>query len=429
MFKKIKQFFVNIWNKICQFGRWLKSKTKQVLIMTGIIGVAVAAGITLQQPEKIPFVEIEGQVITFPYTDENNNENFIIRTDKEEYDNLFGKTNVDVYIMVENKSGIGQVTDIQFYFPKEAITVNSISKMIPNGTYQAIVEDFATSTAIDSTTSKEIVITKKISEHKEMRIGNIWQDDQITSFDKEDNKVLLSKGNLKEKSKPNQRADKKVQVPILNQGISYFKVNIKIPPLHREEFYIEVVGNEGGYGLLDPTLYEYYITNDDGGAGNWGTYQNAQTFTPSISHTPTSVKLKLGDKHGASNETTTASIKAVDSSGKATSTDLCSGVMYAGSITATTTGDWYEITLTSCPVLVASTQYAIVLKCPDATALTYFRWRNDVSSPAYTGGKMWQSADSGATWATDLGADAMFEEWGTPVAEGGVFKMEVIIID
>lgn len=64
----IKEKILSAWN-------WIKKKGKQILIGLGIIGIALAAS-TLNG--EIPSRITEGEVIEFPYTDENVGEDFII---------------------------------------------------------------------------------------------------------------------------------------------------------------------------------------------------------------------------------------------------------------------------------------------------------------------------------------------------------------
>jgi len=243
MFEKIRQKIKNCWN-------WIKSKTKKIILAILGIGVAVAIGVDLI-PDKIPFIEIDGQTISFPYTDENSDENFIIRTDKKEY-SASNNWDITLYAMVENKSGMGQIINLQLYFPRASTTAKSIEILKENVSHEVIVEDFATTT-IQLATSTLIKETK-IGEHKETRTENFWESATLSDIDEQVNRIWITKGTLSEKPKPNQRADKQIQTPILNQGISYFKIIIQLPRERiDQEFYIEAVGNEGGYGLLDPT--------------------------------------------------------------------------------------------------------------------------------------------------------------------------------
>ena len=83
-------------------------------------------------------------------------------------------------------------------------------------------------------------------------------------------------------------------------------------------------------------LYEYYNTGDDSGQSVYGSNWYAQTFTPSIAHTITSVKLLL--YRSGSPGTVTVSIRATDGSGHPIGPDLCSGTTDGSTLpTATTT--------------------------------------------------------------------------------------------
>lgn len=110
-------------------------------------------------------------------------------------------------------------------------------------------------------------------------------------------------------------------------------------------------------------LYEHYNTGDDGqflisSADTW----IAQTFTPSIAHTITSVKLLLFRGVGATPGTLTVHIKATDVSGHPTGDDLCSGTTDGDTLTTNSAGEWREITLGAGALLGADTKYAIILE-------------------------------------------------------------------
>jgi len=158
------------------------------------------------------------------------------------------------------------------------------------------------------------------------------------------------------------------------------------------------------------TLYEYFNSGDDAQYFIFGVNWYAQTFTPSTSHTITSVKLKLA-KSGSPTGNLTVAIRATDDDGKPTGDNLCSGAKDATELTTTPT--WYEITLGSGTPLLTSIKYAIVVSCPTATDGNMPLWR-DKSTGGYAGGSMANSSDSGSSWATSPDIDFMFEEWGEP---------------
>ena len=153
------------------------------------------------------------------------------------------------------------------------------------------------------------------------------------------------------------------------------------------------------------TLYENYITGDTDSRGLGLNDWVAQTFTPSISHTVTSVKLKLW--RGLCG-TVTVSIRATDAGGKPTGADLASGTIAQATITTVSPGAWYEVLLGDGTALIASTKYAIVVRAPNANTDSSLQWRIDTTG-AYTGGGEETSADSGVTWTTEVpNFDLMF---------------------
>ncbi len=160
-----------------------------------------------------------------------------------------------------------------------------------------------------------------------------------------------------------------------------------------------------------PHMYENYNVNDDSSNNVYGVNWYAQTFTPSVAHTITSVKLKLY-RVGTTPGNVTVSIRAT-SGGHPILPDLCSGTINGNSLTTNTSGNWYEITFTSGYNLSASTMYAIVVRATGGTFSNYIGWRRSTSA-GYAGGCREDSGTSGAdgTWTSHTTRDMMFEEWG-----------------
>jgi len=173
--------------------------------------------------------------------------------------------------------------------------------------------------------------------------------------------------------------------------------------------------------VLAASIYESYTTGDDGGGYLYGSLWKAQTFTPSVAHTITSVRLLLY-REGAAG-TITVGIRAT-SGGQPSGIDLCSGTIAGSSLTTNTSGAWYEITLGSGYSLSASTQYAIVVRAAGGDASNRGLWRRDGSSATYSGGILLASADGGSTWTSLADRDFMFEEWGDPLGGGGAVGWE-----
>jgi len=173
-----------------------------------------------------------------------------------------------------------------------------------------------------------------------------------------------------------------------------------------------------GTPALAASIYEYYNTGDNISTSIYSSIWRGQTFTPSVAHTITSVKLKLY-RIGAAPGTVTVGIRAT-SGGQPTGGDLCSGTIDGNTLTTLFTGAWYEITLGSGYDLSAGTKYAIVVGAPSSDAFNYIRWRMDTLSPTYGGGWLVSSGDGGSSWTSTSIYDLMFEEWGNPAPGAAV---------
>ena len=165
---------------------------------------------------------------------------------------------------------------------------------------------------------------------------------------------------------------------------------------------------------MSDTLYEASNTGDDANAIWYGVNWEGQTFTPSITHTVTSVKLLIYRNDGELPGTITASIRATSAS-LPTGADLVSGTYNGNTLTISSAGAWYEFTFGAGTLLTAGTKYAIVFRAPSGDISN--RARSRVSNPGtYASGSAVYSSDSGVVW-TDYGTfDYQFEEYGIPIA-------------
>jgi len=172
---------------------------------------------------------------------------------------------------------------------------------------------------------------------------------------------------------------------------------------------------------MSDTIYESYAVDDSASfvfsneaAGNG--YWIAQTFTPSISHSITSVKLKLSRNNTPG--TITVSIRAT-SGDVPTGADLTSGTTNGDTLTTDAgTGEWREITVTPF-ILVASTKYAIVMRAANDVPTNYAGARGGGSGYS-NGNECYDGADDGATWFGTIGADLVFYEYGIPLPGEGI---------
>ena len=144
-----------------------------------------------------------------------------------------------------------------------------------------------------------------------------------------------------------------------------------------------------------------------------------QTFTTgSVSHTITSVQLRLKRSNGEPG-TVTVSLRATDT-GEPTGADLTSDT-YDGD-TLTTAYVWYEFDFSEI-TLTADTTYAIVVRATAASSPVGVYWARN-SSGGYTGGTNGYSTDSGSTWTPDTD-DFNFAVYGrssVQVVKAAVFQ-------
>ena len=216
---------------------WIKDKArrfKKWIIGIVIGGTAIALAATVIAPPIIPSIDFNGEIITFPYTDDNSGENLIIYTDKQTYGGWDG---ADVYIMIENKSGEKQETKIKFLFPsKKGEKLSEISRLEKDIPYEIIVEN-TTTTCSTSTievyststlaTTTEIITTcqeEVISTSTEIRYRDEWQ--KLVEFEDE------------------------AEFSLPKDKIAYFKTHIQFPRRTKDEFIIEITGDKQGWGKL-----------------------------------------------------------------------------------------------------------------------------------------------------------------------------------
>ncbi len=175
------------------------------------------------------------------------------------------------------------------------------------------------------------------------------------------------------------------------------------------------------------TRFENYTTGDDGYqlvnevGGLWG----AQTFTPSISHALTSIKLKL-DRFGADitgNISVTLTEVGVHPNDPGTfpgsdwprypSDTLAFSDSFNSSDVTVGVPIWCEFNFSGGGrVLLPNTTYAIVLRVPSGGTGNGMVWRADTTSPTYARGFAFDGFGDIGRWFKRSGEDYMFEDWG-----------------
>jgi hypothetical protein len=260
-------------------------------------------------------LKLGGQSIDFPYTDENSDENIIIKTDKKTYFDI-GKTNV--YFSVTNIGDQAENVKLQAQFPEDKGDVKNIWKYTENIPYQVDVPDYGLksytcesgwSQIVEDTSSYYVCQSQQAHQscsrlssdtttcyddsaylgttHKETRYKNDWQivkaSNASLTIDEHGGKGILARATLKRKFIPrNFKVRKSTQqdpYTIKPNETQYFKMEVTYPQRSSGEFYIEAVGDKDGYGLLDPywdTGWGYRKSIAITGAGTAGTNYQKQ---------------------------------------------------------------------------------------------------------------------------------------------------------
>lgn len=171
-------------------------------------------------------------------------------------------------------------------------------------------------------------------------------------------------------------------------------------------------------------LKDYYNVNDDGSGGVYGEWLSegqalAQSFTPSETYTPAAIRLKLYKGVGATSGLIVGAIFRVDGNGfpdpDVAIIDGSSFLLYHANIPEISApGDWVTIDLgTVNEDLQAGTTYCITLLPSGFDPAIY--WRQDVTSPSYSGGKAVVGVDNWDGWGNyGSPVDCMFEVYAAP---------------
>jgi hypothetical protein len=157
---------------------------------------------------------------------------------------------------------------------------------------------------------------------------------------------------------------------------------------------------------LAATSWESYTTGDNQAVEVYGVHWYGQTFTvdPS-SHSIVDVRF-LAYRVGTPS-TITVSIRDTGDDGLPAGDDLTSGTIDGDTITDSTAGSWYGVSLTETSLSYGET-YAICLRAEAGDDSNYLALRED-STGAYASGTALTSSSGGITWSTDTGKDIMFQ--------------------
>lgn len=160
--------------------------------------------------------------------------------------------------------------------------------------------------------------------------------------------------------------------------------------------------------------WESYTTGDDTTAQVYGVNWYGQTFTitPS-SHSVTAIRLKL--YRVGSPSTITVSVRAVGDDYLPTGDDLASGTIDGDTITTSTSGSWYGISVDEASLDYDET-YAICIRVEAGDSSNYVMVLEKTTG-GYGDGQAITSTSGGMSWAADGSKDIMFQIDGSPLIE------------
>lgn len=214
-----------------------------IVIFLTIIFFFVAAAWWPLKTEASEKIETANGPIQFLHSDENANETFIIKTDRKIYSGWDSAENrdVDIYFSVENLRP-AENGYIKFLLTEKERLV-FIEKYTPVAGTKSVPETKIVDCPKDnsSTVCWETIFVEQPA------IIDSW-----TKLDLENN---FSIKNPLKKETPIENLDSKLTNFYFPNGTTFFKarINYEYTPIERE-FFIEVLGDNNGYGLLDPGI-------------------------------------------------------------------------------------------------------------------------------------------------------------------------------
>lgn len=270
----------------------LLKKTFMLSAISALVVVCFLSGYpeVKNSEAQVVSLQIEDEVIDFVYTDENSNENLIIKTDEKTY---FGLGSAQIYFSISNIGKNSELVNIQTYFPEDKVEIERIEKLTEDVPYEVDVPEFGeqificeqgweefveeneevndneepfTGFVCSLTNEKEpcdslsedkkecLVSNVYLGTHKETKYKDDWTSLKFSKKEVSINESKSSSKVIKKKNSiPQNFQTRKPTQYLADSGqTQYFRMEITFPLNSSGEFYIEAIGDQGAYGLLDP---------------------------------------------------------------------------------------------------------------------------------------------------------------------------------
>jgi len=224
---------------------------KKFIILLLLIFLSGCAKPIIQTPiekqDMVSAVEsfnLNGKSLVIANTDDNKDETLIIKTDTNNYLNIFG--NFNVIFSVYNNSGTAQDVDVLISMGGENKGIGFFGEYTGTKTTITTIPGYETKEIKTSTTT---IPATTVKEQTIISTTTLW-----TSKTMEDFKTEISK-DITRKSIGETKPIKSFKVSLKANEQKFFKANL-VSKDEAEEFYIEAIGAKGAYGHLDPWAYE-----------------------------------------------------------------------------------------------------------------------------------------------------------------------------
>lgn len=222
----------------------IAEKVAALFVAIGLLSGGLGAAV---EPETTPSLTIDNQQIKFVYTDDNTDEDLFIYTTKSDYFNLFGSITVDYAIL--NNSGQNQNVKTVFFLNDGTGTKKYVSSIGEYNGEEIVYSEkiIPAQTYIATSTGQEVTIPES-TEIIEEQVTK-WKETPLVES------VISALSNRKDTK--GMTESKSNSVLIKDGETKFFKAKIQYTNFtDREEFFIEAFGDQGGYGHLDPWIYE-----------------------------------------------------------------------------------------------------------------------------------------------------------------------------
>lgn len=357
----------------------MNDKLKKGLIVIGVLTAVFVGGLLLNDQGEIvyPTREIDGKTVVFNLTDDNTNEDLPIYVAAERFK---GDDELIVPFAVVNTTAQDQNITIQTYFQNSKRKIKKISRITDiRLNEETHTEDILEIVGCPNNCHNEVIGQREVTTYTNQR-------------DKATLKQPIPKPeNGKQAS--GEHTDKAGEFLISAQETAFYEMVIKLNPdkensFKPEKFDIEVIGDRGGYGQLDPVIsYTSVATGADNDGGNATTIATTAGLNTAIGDL---IVVGTRNYNFASQVVSTITDTAGNTYSKATSTDssaLDRTEIWYTKATASHSNNIITVTFTSNTQYrnVIATKYTGAADSPlDTTAISTTQTTNTVTSNSFT---------------------------------------------